>query len=367
MKVKRRTDLVSAVSELVALPPFVGDAKSNRAKLLQLVSDLTDFHAIHCEPYQKIVDVLFPERSCAKVLSDIPYIPVRLFKTLTLRSIATNEVMKTMTSSGTSGMATSQVYLDRDTASLQTKALAQTMSSILGTVRVPMLIVDSPSTTTDRNSFSARGAGVRGFSMFGRPVVYALDGAMNLRIDDVKKFADSYGGGRVLLFGFTSVVWEHLLEKLHQLEVRINLSRAVLVHGGGWKKLASVAVSPEEFAQRAKRALGVDRVINYYGMVEQTGSIFLECENGFLHASTYGDIIVRDDTTYLPLPCGEEGLIQSISALPISYPGHSVLTEDRGVALGQDDCFCGRSGTYFRVLGRIKDAEVRGCSDAYAR
>lgn len=228
---KRRADLVTAVSELVDLPPFVGDAKSNRANLLQLVSDLTEFHTIHCEPYQKIVDVLFPERSCAKVLSDIPFIPVRLFKTLTLRSIAINEVMKTVTSSGTSGMATSQVYLDRDTASLQTKALVQTMSSILGNVRVPMLIVDSPSTTTDRNSFSARGAGVRGFSMFGRPVVYAFDGAMNLRIDDVRKFAETYGGGRVLLFGFTSVIWEHLLEKLDHLEVNIDLSKAVLVHG----------------------------------------------------------------------------------------------------------------------------------------
>jgi hypothetical protein len=34
-----------------------------------------------------------------------------------------------------------------------------------------------------------------------------------------------------------------------------------------------------------------------------------------------------------------------------------------GVLLGEDDCACGRMGKYFRVNGRLKSAEVRGCSD----
>ena len=33
---------------------------------------------------------------------------------------------------------------------------------------------------------------------------------------------------------------------------------------------------------------------------------------------------------------------------------------------GEDDCPCGRKGKYFKVFGRLKDAEVRGCSDTYA-
>ena len=49
----------------------------------------------------------------------------------------------------------------------------------------------------------------------------------------------------------------------------------------------------------------------------------------------------------------------------MSYPGHSLLTEDEGVLLGEDDCKCGRLGKYFLVLGRVKNAEIRGCSDAY--
>ena len=52
--------------------------------------------------------------------------------------------------------------------------------------------------------------------------------------------------------------------------------------------------------------------------------------------------------------------------LPESYPGHSLLTEDEGVILGEDDCPCGRRGKYFKILGRLPQAEIRGCSDTYA-
>ena len=55
-----------------------------------------------------------------------------------------------------------------------------------------------------------------------------------------------------------------------------------------------------------------------------------------------------------------------VSVLPHSYPGHSLISEDKGVLLGIDDCPCGRKGKYFQVLGRIKQAEIRGCSDTYA-
>ena len=64
---------------------------------------------------------------------------------------------------------------------------------------------------------------------------------------------------------------------------------------------------------------------------------------------------------------GEKGLIQVVSQLPESYPGHSLLTEDEGVILGEDDCPCGRKGKYFEIKGRIKNAEIRGCSDTYER
>ena len=57
------------------------------------------------------------------------------------------------------------------------------------------------------------------------------------------------------------------------------------------------------------------------------------------------------------------GFIQILSLLPKSYPGHNLITEDLGRIKGEDDCKCGRKGKYFEVFGRVKFAEIRGCSN----
>jgi hypothetical protein len=62
---------------------------------------------------------------------------------------------------------------------------------------------------------------------------------------------------------------------------------------------------------------------------------------------------------------GKEGIIQVLSILPESYPGHSLLTEDMGIIIGEDDCLCSRKGKYFTITGRMKKAELRGCSDTF--
>ena len=50
------------------------------------------------------------------------------------------------------------------------------------------------------------------------------------------------------------------------------------------KKLVNEAVTNEIFRKLIKESTGIEAVHDYYGMVEQTGSIYLECEHGHLHA-----------------------------------------------------------------------------------
>ncbi|MBR5626924.1 MAG: hypothetical protein IKW74_04810, partial [Thermoguttaceae bacterium] len=99
----------------------------------------------------------------------------------------------------------------------------------------------------------------------------------------------------------------------------------------------------------------------------QTGSIFVECEYGRIHASCFSDVIIRRPSDFSVADIGERGLVQLVSLLPTSYPGHSILTEDEGEITGIDDCPCGRLGKTFKIHGRIKNAEVRGCSDTFGR
>ena len=63
------------------------------------------------------------------------------------------------------------------------------------------------------------------------------------------------------------------------------------------------------------------------------------------------------------LDFNKKGIIQLISLLPTSYPGHNILTEDIGIVHGEDNCSCGLKGKYFSVIGRVKKTELRGCSD----
>ena len=136
----------------------------------------------------------------------------------------------------------------------------------------------------------------------------------------------------------------------------------------GWKKLISESVSSNEFKKSLNNIckIKISNIHDYYGMVEQTGTIYLECEEGHMHTSIFSDIITRRPEDFSKANFGERGIIEVLSILPRSYPGHILLTEDEGMILGEDDCPCGRKGKYFKIYGRIKNAEIRGCSDAYA-
>ena len=71
------------------------------------------------------------------------------------------------------------------------------------------------------------------------------------------------------------------------------MSNGILIHGGGWKKLKNEAVEPETFKSELQRVCGLSEIHDYYGMVEQTGCIYMECECGHLHASIFSDVITR--------------------------------------------------------------------------
>ncbi|OLP58255.1 acyl-protein synthetase [Xaviernesmea oryzae] len=345
--------------------PYGMAAAEKDAALTAVMRALTEHHRALSSEYGRILELTADENAPFETLADVPFLPVRLFKMFDLLSVPRDQIFKTMTSSGTSGQAVSRIYLDRETAALQGKVLARLMSHLLGPKRVPMLVIDSPSVLRDRNAFSARGAGILGFSLFGKDVTYALDEDMQLNLPAIEAFLERHAGQPIFLFGFTFMIWSHFYRALEAAGRSLPIDKGILLHGGGWKKLQDEAVDNDAFRAAMKRCAGISRVVNYYGMVEQTGSIFLECEEGHLHASVHADVLIRDPRTFRCMEIGETGLIEVLSLLPRSYPGHALLTEDVGRIEGVDTCPCGRLGTYFSVAGRVAKAEVRGCSDTY--
>ena len=360
---------IMTFEDILKISPYSLYHEEKKKLLTERLTELTKFHRRNCTEYRNILDAIDFNEDKIFSYYEIPFLPVRLFKEMNLKSVPDDEIFKTMTSSGTTGQAVSKIYLDRTTSSNQQKIMAKIVSDFTGSSRMPMIIIDCPSVVKNRTMFSARGAGILGFSMFGSKKIYALDDNMNLNVESLRLFLEEHKSKRILLFGFTFMVWQHFYKELLSLKdngIIFDLSNGVLIHGGGWKKLQSDSVNALEFHDRLKSICGLDKIHNYYGMVEQTGCIYMQCECGHLHASIFSDVITRRPIDFKPCEIGEKGIIQVLSMIPESYPGHSLLTEDEGIIEGIDDCPCGRKGKYFSVVGRLKNAEIRGCSDTYA-
>ena len=351
---------------LLKLHPYSLKNHEKMILLTEILKYLSKKHIDNCVLYRHMMEAYGLDLNKIDTYYDLPFLPVSLFKEFDLKSIPDKEIYKTMTSSGTTGQAVSRIFLDKEGAARQQKVLVKIVSSFTGALRLPMLIIDSPSVIKDRLKFSARGAGILGFSIFGADRTYALNDDMQINLPEIKLFLKRHEGQKILLFGFTFMIWQHFYKELLKQNKTIDLSHGILIHGGGWKKLVSETVSPQIFRQRLSDVCGLSNIHDYYGMVEQTGCIYMQCEYGHLHASIFSDVIVRRPDDFSPCEFGEPGIIQVLSILPESYPGHSLLTEDEGILLGEDDCPCGRKGKYFKVLGRLKNAEIRGCSDTYA-
>lgn len=332
--------------------------------LLQELSELTDYHKKNCDAYSHYVSTFFKNSDKIQSLEQIPYLPVRAFKEFELKSVNKSKIFKTMTSSGTSGQF-SKIYLDKDTAQLQSKTLLKIFTDTFGNGRYPMLIIDSETTVKNRQTFSARTAAINGFSLFSRKRCFALDNEFNIDLDGVKSFLNEHRGTRIFVFGFTFLIWQNFLQEIISKNYDIDLGNAFILHGGGWKKLQEQSVANDHFKDVIFQTIGCSNVRNYYGMVEQTGTIFMECDYGLLHACSASDAITRDPHDFSVLPDGKEGIIQIFSTIQKSYPGHSLLTEDVGTTIRDHHCPCGNKGTAISVSGRLHKAEVRGCSDAY--
>ncbi len=352
------------LDELIQRPQYTVPQPVKEAALLAELTRLGHHHRERCAEYARLAPVMFPDSSEPGSLAELPFLPVALFKERLLSSIPTNETFKVLESSGTTGQTPSRIVLDIETARLQTVALSRVMASVLGADRLPMILVDTPDLIRDRRQFNARAAGLLGMMNFGRNHVYALDTELEPRLPELKEFLRRFGSQPFLIFGFTFLIWTRFYQRL--AEAGLDLSNGILIHSGGWKKLQDQSVSAAAFRAALNQSMRLTKIYNFYGMIEQVGSVFLEGDDGYLYPPNFADVIVRDPYTYEELPVGETGILEVVSALPRSYPGHCLLTEDLGVVHSVDSSTCGRMGKAFSVLGRIPKAELRGCSDVIA-
>ena len=338
--------------------------KTSKSKFFKkYLNFLTTFHYKKSNLYKSYLKGINYSVKKNNNLSDIPFLPVSLFKEFDFLSIKKKEIYKTLLSSGTTSNNLSKIYIDKANALNQIKVLQKIFNNLIGNSRLPMLVIDKQISNIDRNSFNASIAAINGFSIFANEIVYLLDHNNDINYKILNNFLKRNHKKKFLIFGFTSNVYINLIKKIDISKLHIkNLSNAFLIHGGGWKKIEEKKISRNKFNLNLNIKLGIQNIRNYYGLVEQIGSIFFECKCGYFIASNYSDIIIRDENLNISKK-GEKGLVQLVSLLPTSYPGHSILTEDIGEIVNDNKCKCYGYGTRFIIHGRLKNAELRGCSN----
>lgn len=355
---------------LLSLPAYDGSRECD-ATFMEALREELIFHYDHNAMYRQFCDRKhFDPHNAIERIEEIPPVAVSVFKELgfKLGSVPKEELTLALQSSATSGVP-STIVLDKVTSKRQAKAMVKVISAFIGNERKPFLIMDIDPHSADRRLLGARFAAVTGYLKFASKTGFFLkakDGVSYFDIDGIRQYLDSLPQDQpVVVFGFTYILYQNVLKTIQQSGSNIRLPKgSKIIHIGGWKKLESEKIEKSAFNQQLATAFGIEPVdvIDIYGFTEQMGLNYPDCACGCKHTSSYVRVVVRDPVTHEALPAGKEGMMEFISPIPHSYPGNVVLTDDIGV-IDNAPCPYGRPGTRFRIVGRMKKAEVRGCGD----
>jgi len=363
-------EIEQRIESLLAEPPYGGDPQQRRNHLLALLKEQLTFACERNPRFRNYAEHWPIDFRKATEIADLPYLPVGVFKANPpLALVGADEVKRTLTSSATTGQIPSRVVLDAATARRMTKGVLTIVRDFIGSARRPYLVIDTPENLAVQGQLGARGAAIQALGSFASETVSCLrpgaNGDSSLDIEKLLACAAKWQNADVLVYGFTYVIWTQFVQRLQRHGITLKLPNVRVLHSGGWKRLLQQAVTREVFNQGVASVFGCspERIIDYYGMVENVGVIYPDCEQGNKHVPAFAEVIVRDPLTFAPVKAGERGLIQVCSVLPTSFPGFLLLTEDMAEVIDEDNCPCGRRGMSFRFAGRVPKAEVRGCGN----
>jgi hypothetical protein len=362
--------LEQSISALLDAAPYSMDPARRQEALLAVFKQELEYACERNPQFANYVRQWPVSVRTAETIAELPYLPVSAFKANPpLALVPPTDIKRTLTSSSTSGQVPSRIVLDAATARRMTKGLTAIIRDLIGSARRPYLIIDIPDNLKAQPELGARGAAIQGLQSFATETQCCLQrdssGETNLNLDELLTCAAKWKDAAVLVYGFTYVIWTQFVQPLERRGIQLNLPNVHVLHSGGWKRLQQQAVTKDVFNRGVASVFGcsTERIIDYYGMVENVGVVYPDCGQGHKHVPVFAEVIIRNPLTLAPVEVGEQGLVQVASVLPTSFPGFLLLTDDMGELIGHDGCLCGRRGTYFRFTQRVPKVEVRGCGN----
>ena len=289
--------------------------------------------------YKEFCDFLKTDVQKVKSLQQIPFLPIQFFKSHVVVSNS-DEIQETFTSSGTTGMITSQ-HLVTD-ISLYEQSYRQAFSQFYGNIEDYAVLALLP-------SYLERS---------GSSLIYMVKDLIELSNNEhsgfylhnydelISKLIELDNSGQnVILIGVTYALLD-LIEKQN-----FQLKNTIIMETGGMKGHRKEMIR-EELHQILSQGFGVPSIHSEYGMTELLSQAY-SLGNGIFECPSWMHILIRDTEDALSyVDYGKTGGVNVIDLANINSCSF-IATQDLGKKYPNNT---------FEILGRFDHSDIRGCN-----
>ncbi|HRR49814.1 MAG TPA: acyltransferase [Bacteroidales bacterium] len=304
-----------------------------------LALEIFDYQSVHCPIYSQYIDLLGIDRQSIDDIEKIPFLPIEFFKSTKVYSVA-EDPQKIFTSSATSGMVPSKHYVAD--LSIYEESLLKSFTLEYGDPSQYTFLALLPSYLEREGSsliymvdrlMGLSGKSANGFYLYNHSELFETLG--KLRDKDEKS----------ILFGVSFALLDFANE------FTCYFPSLIIIETGGMKGRGR-ELPREIIHQRLQNSFGVEKVHSEYGMAELLSQAYSH-GNGLFNTPPWMKILIRDFNNPFKLVQPEE--VGGINVIDLANIGSCsfIETQDMGIKTAED---------LFKITGRIKNSEIRGCN-----
>lgn len=305
----------------------------------ELAMELFRFQSANNPIYRKYIEAIGRDAAMVKSLTDIPFLPIRFFKT---HPVVTTEFEPQVIfeSSGTTGSINSK-HLVKDVG-LYAQSFMKAFEQFYGDIKEYCILGLLPS-YLERGNSSLVLMVDRLIKESGHP----KSGFYLNELEDLSKTLNELeaAGQKTILIGVTYALID-FAERFPQ-----ELKHTIIMETGGMKGRRRELIRPEVH-DLLKQGFGVDKIHSEYGMTELLSQAYSNGA-GIFNSPPWMCVALREESDPLSVSLSPGRGVLNIIDLANIYSCSFIATDDLGV-LHKDESF--------EVLGRMDNAEVRGCS-----
>lgn len=364
---------MTAIDRLVEIEGLFDLKPQHDDAFMEAMREACAWHLEHSALFRNLArkrDFALDDLKSMVDLPRVPHVFVNAFKHHEILSVPPDEVVLTLTSSGTSGQKSQimfdQLSLDRGLHMVDRVFEAMGLKCPDMVVNYILFAYDPEEAKQVGTSYTD--SNLTNLTRKGK-VYHALRWSLSAREFEFRP-AECYArlleyaeeGLPVRLLGFPAFL--HRLVQYHQESavepLRLGPDSYVLT-GGGWKTSEDAAIDKDRFLTEVSAVLGIPpgNIRDGYGLVEH-GIAYIECEHHRFHVPAFARAFARDVGTLEVLPDGEVGFLHLLTPYMRSMPTISLLTSD--LARVDHDCPCGRTSATIRLAGRAGTRKNKGCA-----